>query len=91
VNKSGVALPREAQETNSFKGLDQGLGKNCPIDLQGVSERLPKPFGRLPFGMTGPINTYNRHRAEGRVSNPFVRDTAGSIDAPMLLARGAAS
>jgi hypothetical protein len=40
-----LALPREASEVSEFNDLPKGLGEDCPIDLQGVSESLPKPSG----------------------------------------------
>jgi hypothetical protein len=47
-----LALPREVHETNIFNGLHKGLGKDCPIDLQGVSESPPNLRRRLPKGPT---------------------------------------
>ena len=39
---AGLRGPSELRNTN---GLRQGLGEDCPIDLQGVSGTTPKPSG----------------------------------------------
>jgi hypothetical protein len=38
-----MALPREAHESNNSNELPKGLGDKRVIDLQVVSEWLPKP------------------------------------------------
>ena len=38
-----MALPRGATKQNGFNKLEQGLGENAPIDIQDVSDTLPKP------------------------------------------------
>jgi hypothetical protein len=38
-----MALPRGATKQNGFNGLERGLGENAPIDIQDVSDTLPKP------------------------------------------------
>jgi hypothetical protein len=38
-----LALPREAHEARKINNLGQGLGGNLPIDVQDVSEPIPKP------------------------------------------------
>jgi hypothetical protein len=38
-----MALPRGTTKPNGFNKLEQGLGENGIIDIQDVSEALPKP------------------------------------------------
>jgi hypothetical protein len=40
-----LAVPRGPREVRDINGLNKGLGENRPIDIQDVSERLPKPSG----------------------------------------------
>ena len=40
-----MAVPRGPREVRDINGLNKGLGENRPIDIQDVSERLPKPSG----------------------------------------------
>ena len=40
-----LAVPRGPRELRNTNGLARGLGEDCPIDLQGVSGRTPKPSG----------------------------------------------
>ena len=38
-----LAVPRGLTKQNGFNGLERGLGENAPIDIQDVSDGLPKP------------------------------------------------
>lgn len=43
-----LAVPRGPREVRDINGLHKGLGNNRPIDIQDVSERLPKPSFSAP-------------------------------------------
>jgi hypothetical protein len=68
-----LAVPRGLTKQNGFNGLERGLGENAPIDIQDVSDGLPKPSwsgtADRPDLMLTP-ETYQRQHVSCAICSP---------------------
>jgi hypothetical protein len=69
-----LALPREVREANNVNGLRKGLGKKRVIEVQGVSDRAPKPCSQGGQARGPTCRTRRRQFANG---------LGGAIDWPV--------
>ena len=97
VKVNDLALPSELREANNVNGLRKGLGKKRVIEVQGVSDRAPKPCSqggqargptcrtrRRQFanGLGGAIHWPVRPRANWPRSVPHKHSSLGTLPAP---------
>jgi hypothetical protein len=74
VKVNDLALPSEVREANNVNGLRKGLGKKRVIEVQGVSDRAPKPCSQGGQARGRTCRTRRRQFANG---------LGGAIDWPV--------